>query len=126
MTLIWQKISPRMYLKNEKMKMKNEKVNKTYSMLGIIERNFTNLNKHFFVLLYKVIVRAYLEYANSVWSPYKKILKILTKYKKIAAKLIIFLKHLPYTERLKQLMLFTLKYRRLNWNWKSTNLYVKV
>jgi len=48
----------------------NEKVNN--SMLGIIERNFMYINKHSFVLLCKAMVRPHLEYANSVWFPYKR------------------------------------------------------
>lgn len=47
----------------------NEKVNKAYSILGIIKRNFIYLNKDSFVLLYKAIVRPHLEYTNSVWWP---------------------------------------------------------
>jgi len=47
-----------------------EKVNKVYSILGIIKRNFQHVNKVAFVLLYKASVRSHLEYANTVMSPY--------------------------------------------------------
>ena len=40
-------------------------------------------------------------------------IELVEKVQKRATKLIISLKHLPYTERLKQLKLPTLKYRRL-------------
>jgi len=52
----------------------NEKVNKAYSILSIIKRNFIYLDTNSFVLLYKAIVRPHSEYANSVWChcPYKK------------------------------------------------------
>jgi len=51
---------------------------------------------------------------ETVWFPYKKeILKLLKRYKK-ATKLIVYLKHLPYTESLNQLMLPALKYRYLH------------
>jgi len=50
----------------------NEKVNKPYSILGIIKRNFIYLDNESFVLLYKAMVRQHLEYANSVWCPYNK------------------------------------------------------
>ena len=51
----------------------NDKVNKAYStILGIIKRNFIHLDINSFVLLYKAMVRPHLEYANSVWCPYKK------------------------------------------------------
>jgi len=52
----------------------SEKVNKAYSIpgTGIIRRNFIYLDTNSFVLLYKALVRPHLEYANSVWCPYKK------------------------------------------------------
>jgi len=46
------------------------------------------MNKDTFILLYKSVVRPHLEYANSVWCPYKKgdignvTLQALRKYKK--------------------------------------------
>jgi len=60
------------------------------------------------------MVSPHLEYANSVWCPYKKgDIESIEKVQKRATKLVICLKHLPYVERLKQLKLPTLKYRRL-------------
>jgi len=60
------------------------------------------------------MVRLHLEYANSVWCPYKKEdIETIEKVQKRATKVIISLKHLPYMERLKQLKLVTLKYSRL-------------
>jgi len=50
----------------------NEKINKAYSILGVIKRNFIYVDKNSFILLYKAMVRPHLEYANSVWCPYKK------------------------------------------------------
>jgi len=46
------------------------------------------------------MVRPHLEYANSLWIPYKKeILKLLERYRKeLLYKLIISLKHFLYTE----------------------------
>jgi len=82
---------------------------------GIIKRNFVYLDKHSFVLLCKAMVRLHLEYANSVWAPYKRDIQIeiIEKVQKRVTKLIISLKHL-YTDRLKQLMLPTLKYWHLS------------
>ena len=48
-----------------------EKINKAYARLGIIRRNFMYLSEEAFVLLYNVVVRSQLEYANSVWNPYR-------------------------------------------------------
>jgi len=54
------------------------------------------------------------EYPNSVWSLYKKgDIEAIEKVQKRATKLVISLKKLPYKERLLQLNLHTLKYRRL-------------
>jgi len=51
-----------------------DKINKAYSMIGLLKRNFINMDCKTFILLYKALVRPYLEYANSVWSPYKKMI----------------------------------------------------
>jgi len=92
----------------------NKKVNKAHGILGIIKRNFIHLDINSLVLLYKAMVRPHLEYANSVWCPYKKgDIEIIENIQKRATKLITSLKKLSSTERLKQLQLLTLKYRRL-------------
>jgi len=48
------------------------KINKAYSMIGLIKRNFIHTDKNTFCLLYKALVRPHVEYAHSVWYPYKK------------------------------------------------------
>ena len=60
------------------------------------------------------MVRPRVEYVNSIWSPYKKgDIEAIEKVQKRATKLVISFKKLPYKERLLQLNLHTLKYRRL-------------
>jgi len=60
------------------------------------------------------MVRPHLEYANSVWCPYKQgDIKELEKIQKRATKLVINFKKIPYKDRLMHLKLPTLKYRRL-------------
>ena len=49
----------------------SQKINKAYSILGIIKRNFIYMDETSFILLYKSMVRPHLEYANSVWCSYK-------------------------------------------------------
>jgi len=49
-----------------------QNINKAYSILGIIKRNFMHMDESSFILLYKSMVRPHLEYANSVWCPYKQ------------------------------------------------------
>ena len=60
------------------------------------------------------MVRPHLEYAHSVWCPYKMgDIKEIEKVQKRATKLTINLRHMSYTDRLLRLKLPTLKYRRL-------------
>ena len=62
-----------------------------------------------FIMLHKTMVRPHVEYANSIWSPYKKgDIEAIEKVQKTATKLITLLKKLPYQERLLQLNLHTL------------------
>jgi len=52
-----------------------------------------------FILLYKALVRPHVEYANSVWSPYKKgDIEAIEKIQKRATKRVISLRKLPYKE----------------------------
>jgi len=44
-----------------------EKINRAYSMLGLIKRNYIYLATKF-----KSLVRCYLEYVNSVWNPHRQ------------------------------------------------------
>jgi ribonuclease P/MRP protein subunit RPP40 len=89
------------------------KINKAYSMLGIIKRNFRTISDESFVLLYKSLVRPHLEYANVVWSPYRqKYIEGIEKVQKRATKLIVNNPGISYIDRLKKLNLPTLVYRR--------------
>jgi len=47
-----------------------QKINKAYSMLGILRRKFKEMDVDRFISLYKVFVRSHLEYAESVWNPH--------------------------------------------------------
>ena len=92
----------------------SHKINKAYSILGIIKRNFIYMDHTSFLLLYKSMVRSHLEYANSVWCPYqKRDITEIEKVQKRATKLIISFKNVSYIDRLSRLKLPTLKYRRL-------------
>ena len=66
------------------------------------------MDKVAFVLLYKALVRSHLEYANSVWSPYKQyLIEKVEKVQKIATKLVHSVNTNCHTERLKYLTLPT-------------------
>jgi len=89
-----------------------EKINRAYSMLGLIERNFIYLTDEAFVTLYKSLVRCHLEYANSVLNPHRQgLIKDIEKVQMRATKLVLTVKHLTYRprERLLRLKLPTLK-----------------
>ena len=82
-------------------------------MIGIIRRTFTFIDREFLTNLYKSLVRPHLEYSNIVWFPQLKRQSVaIKKVQRRASKLIPALKDLDYKERLRQLKLPTLKYRR--------------
>ena len=92
----------------------SEKVNKAFQMLEIINRNFVDTDEKTFLMLYKTMVRSHLEFAGSVWNPYKvNQIKSLEKVQKRATKLVRPCRILSYKERLIHLKLPTLKFRRL-------------
>ena len=89
-------------------------IKKANMMMGIIRRSFAHLDMETFCLLYKALVRPHLEYACSVWNPYKKkLIEELENVQRRATKLVPGLSNLPYEERLKKLDLPTLKFRRM-------------
>ena len=42
-------------------------------MIALIKKTPIHMDSRTFVMLYKALVRPHVEYANSIWSPYKKI-----------------------------------------------------
>lgn len=92
----------------------NDKINKAYSFLGIIKRNFNCLTNEAFLSLYKSLIRSHLEYAVQVWSPYSiTLIKNIEKVQMRATKMLFCTKNLPYAQRLALLKLPTLHYRRI-------------
>jgi len=80
----------------------NENVNKAYSVLGIIKRNFSYLTVTSFTLLYKGMVRSHIDYCSSVWAPYKKgDIEMLEIVQKRATKTLSQHRHLSYTDCIK-------------------------
>jgi hypothetical protein len=91
----------------------NEKIKKSNSIMGLIRRTFTYIDAPTFLMLYITLVRPYLEYANSVWNPYKK--KHITALENVqhrAIKLIPGFKDVTYENGLRKLKLPTLACRR--------------
>ena len=67
----------------------SEKVNKANSIMGLVRRTFTLLDKGNFALLFKSLVRPHLEFANQVWSPYlQKHIQEIENVQRRATKLI--------------------------------------
>jgi hypothetical protein len=89
------------------------KINKAYSMIGLLKRNFSQVSVEGFIMLYKAMVRSHLDYCNSVWAPHRKEdIERLEKVQRRALKVIPGMKGLKYEEKLRRCKLPTLKYRR--------------
>ncbi len=73
-----------------------------------------HMDKDIFCKVFKGLVRPHVEYANQIWAPHlKKHIVAIENVQRRATKLIPGFYDMPYTERLKQLNLPTLAYRRL-------------
>ena len=90
-----------------------QKINKANSIVAVIRRSFTSLNQHNCLPLYKALVRSQLDYAISIWSPYKQKYKdAIDNVQRRATKQLPGMKNIPYEERLERLKLPTLAYRQ--------------
>jgi len=86
---------------------------KANKMLGIIKRSFVLKSTDVMLNLYKTMVRPHLEYCISAWSPhYVKDKELIEKVQHRFTRMIPGIQHLPYTDRLKQLGLWSLEERR--------------
>ena len=89
------------------------KVQIANAIVGQIRRSFTFLDGETFRRLYTALVRPHLEYAQAVWSPYlAKHINMIERVQIRATKLVDGMGNMDYEERLRQLKLPTLKYRR--------------
>ena len=83
-------------------------------MLGAINRNASYKSEEVITKLYCAYVRPHLEYCVQAWSPiYEKDCWLLERVQKRATKMVKHIKDLSYEERLKELGMFSLRYRRL-------------
>ena len=86
---------------------------KAFSMLGVINRHFVNLDPEGFLILYKTYVRPHMEFAVQAWAPYLiKDIHCLERVQRRATKLVTAIRDKPYEERLKVLGLTTMEERR--------------
>lgn len=89
-------------------------VNKANQIVGLVRRSFKYLDKKTFCLLFKALVRPHLEYASSVWNPFKmKDIELVENVQRRATKILPNMKDLSYEYRLKDLKLPSLRYRRI-------------
>ena len=89
------------------------KTSKANQIMGLIRRTFNFMNENIFNQLFKTLVRPHVEYANSVWAPYKlEDIRQIEAVQRRATKLIPGFKEMSYEDRLKKLDLPTLHYRR--------------
>ena len=87
---------------------------KAHRTMGIIKRNFLYLDKNNFVPLYTTIVRPQLEYAQCIWSPYKRgDVRRIEAVQRYATRQVRGIRQLTYEERLRFLDLPTLVFRRM-------------
>jgi hypothetical protein len=92
----------------------SEKANKANSMFALLRRTFQYSDAESFVPLYKTLVRTNLEFASSVWHPYKiKHIDMTENVQRRATKQLPGFKELSYSERLKKLKLLTFSFRRV-------------
>ena len=92
----------------------NTQVDKANKILGTIRRNFSFIDNCIFNHLYKALVRPHLEYGQAVWSPRLiRQSKVIENVQRRATKLVPTIKHLSYEDRLRELNLPSMKYRRL-------------
>ena len=90
-----------------------QKVNTANKILGYIKHTFRNMDMDTFLMLYKSLVRPHLEFASCTWSPHQRFnCDSIERVQRRATRILPQLRHLSYTERLQQLNLETLEYRR--------------
>jgi hypothetical protein len=80
----------------------NEKVNKANQMFATLRRTFQFMDKSTFVQLYISLVRTHLDYASSVWAPFKaKHIEQIEGVQRKATKQIPGFRDMTYSERLR-------------------------
>ena len=81
-----------------------EKVKKATSIFAVMRRTFKYLDTKSFLVIYKTLVRTHLNYASSVWAPYKmKYIEKIESVQKRVTKQFSGMKNLSYPERLKKI-----------------------
>ena len=88
-------------------------INKANRVLAITRKTFEYQDKSTISLIFKGLVRPHLEYAAPIWNPHlEKQKEAIENVQRRATKLIPGLFHMSYPDKLKELNLPTLTYRR--------------
>ena len=88
-------------------------INKANRVLAAVRHTFKAIDQESFKHLYTGLVLPHLEYASVAWAPrWKRERDALEQVQRRATRMIPGISHLPYPERLKNLQLPTLEYRR--------------
>lgn len=88
-------------------------VHKANRVLGAIKHTFKYMDANTLLLLYKSLIRPHLEYASTVWTAItKRDQDALEKVQRRATRLVPKLANMGYNQRLRELKLPTLSYRR--------------
>jgi len=91
-----------------------EAAKRAMKVLSMIRRQFKDMDKECFTILYKSFVRPHMEFAIQVWSPYlKRDIECLERVQRRATKLVKEFRKLSYEDRLCKLKLTSLVDRRL-------------
>ena len=86
---------------------------KANQILGVMKRSYNTRDKMTMCTLYKAIVRPRLEYGDAIWGPsYQNDIKKIESIQERVTKLISHLKDKTYEDRLRDLELPSLIYRR--------------
>ena len=92
----------------------SSKVRVANGIVGLIRRSFSYLDCNSFKKMYTAFVRPHLEYAQAVWAPHsQKYVNMLENVQIRATKLVDGLGNIEYSQRLRQLNLPTLAFRRM-------------
>jgi hypothetical protein len=90
-----------------------EKSNKANKLLGMVKRTFSFMDKQLFLCIYKTLIRSILDYGSPICNPStEKYRQVLENVQRRSTKIVPGLESLTYEERLVQLNLPTLYYRR--------------
>ena len=90
-----------------------KKANKANGMISVIKKSFSKFTKQVFLNICECLIRPHLEFANLIWQPRLiKHQKILENVQRKATRLVSGMKNLSYYERLRELNLSSLEYRR--------------